>query len=58
MGPIPSPGKARPHGEVASLPQRVHLRDGTKNAFHSRELLIYVVQATMEEIHQRDGQPQ
>lgn len=43
---------------LASLTERVHLRDGTKNPFHSGELLFYVVQVKIEQTHQRHGQPQ
>lgn len=50
--------KVRPHREVASLTQRVHLKDGTKNPFHSGELPFYVVQVKIEQIHQRHEQPQ
>ena len=37
---------------------KVHLRDGTKNPFHSGELVFYVVQVKIEQTHQRHGQPQ
>lgn len=57
-GSHPLPGKARPRREVASLAQRVHLRDGSKDPFHSGELLLYAVQVKTKQTHQRLGQPQ